>query len=242
MRPRVTITLVLVASWLAFSCGGAGTRTPAEGASGTGGVASVAGVAGSSLAGQSGASGAGAGGVGGAAGNAAGASGGPSGGAGAGSGGTSSGGAGEAAGGDGAAGAPDGSLGFPCGNATCLVGQACIRCVIGEQSQRVCAPHPERDATGHAEAIAACTPEPLTGFDDCDGPEDCEAGEYCVAREGADAFLRCRAAPSTQRSCCFTCGALADCTICRSDQDCPVGEACTRSIMDGLKGCALQLP
>lgn len=157
------------------------------------------------------------------------------------SGGQPAGGAAEA-GGAGAGGAAEGALGIECDGATCVIGQACVFCVTEDASGRICVPHPERDPTGYAAAIAGCASQPTESFDDCDGPEDCEPAQFCVARAGADAFMRCRDMPSTEHSCCFDCGALADCTICRNDQHCPEGEACSRVIDVGIKGCVVEQP
>lgn len=221
---------------MAGSCGGSGTRNAPQTNAGTGpSGGSGSGSAGPAIGGDAGS---GKGGKVGGAGSQAGTG---TSGVGAASGGERAGGAGGSGaaegGGDGAGGASQGPLGIECDAATCMIGQACVFCVTEDSSVRICVPHPERDATGYAAATEACASQPTQSFDDCDGPEDCEPHQFCVARAGADSFMRCRDMPSTLHSCCFDCGALADCTICRNDRDCPDGETCSRAIRDGFKGC-----
>jgi hypothetical protein len=132
-------------------------------------------------------------------------------------------------------------VGVGCEGVVCLPGQACILCVLegASTSERLCVPHPIDDPMGYASATTAC--RTTTVFNDCDGPEDCAAGEYCVAREGVDGFQRCRSMPSTELSCCFSCGALTDCTLCNTTEDCPDGEVCEPATSE-LMGCRRPLP
>ncbi|HXK20001.1 MAG TPA: hypothetical protein VNG33_19455 [Polyangiaceae bacterium] len=144
-----------------------------------------------------------------------------------------SGGAPADGGGGGAAGAPIGhGDGWPCGDQRCSTGQACVRCLVQNQTPQLCVPSPDQDPTGYAIAIKVCDAPPF-GRDDCDGPEDCAAGQYCVAREGT----RCQAEPSTTSFCCFTCDNIADCTLCHVDQDCPDGETCEPNQAANSNGC-----
>ena len=131
-------------------------------------------------------------------------------------------------------------LGFACDSARCSVGQACIRCVVGDAGSRRCVPNPAADPTGFAAATAECTKPPVTIFDECDGPEDCPGSQYCVAAELANGFMRCRNEPSSVNgSCCFACGAATDCTLCRSSADCPDNVACepAQFAPAGIMGC-----
>lgn len=227
---------LLCAPVVASSCGGAGTRNAAP-TNTDAGANTGSGASGAS--GHEGAS-AGAGGKVGAGGSNAGTSAGgndPAGGrepaADAGAGGSAA--AGNA--GDGAGGVAERPLGITCGVVTCAIGQACMFCVTEALSERRCVPHPESDPSGYAAAIEDCAPQPSDVFDDCDGPEDCGSNQFCVARAGEDGFVRCRDVPSTEHFCCFDCSALADCTICRNDQDCPESESCSRTINEDFKGC-----
>ena len=154
-------------------------------------------------------------------------------------GGQSGGSAGAPAGGSGGA---DADLGFQCGSAEhCDVGQACVRCMLSQDNSVLrCVPHPIDQPTGYAAAMADCLNSP-TSFDDCDGPEDCAPGEYCVAMEGAQGLSRCRSAPATGlKSCCFACDALTNCTLCKTNADCPASEKTCAPVLSGpasLKGC-----
>jgi hypothetical protein len=152
-----------------------------------------------------------------------------------GSGGESSGGA--AMGEGGAGGAPDRWLGVDCRDQRCLPGNVCVTCTGASGLQGLCAPHPTIDSDGYAEATAQCEPRPRE-YDECDGPEDCAENQYCVARQGGDdGGQRCRDMPSpASGSCCFTCGALPDCTLCRDDSDCPEGRSCS-VVYEALMGC-----
>ncbi len=238
--------VLLIAPASVWSCGGSSEKSandPAAGASSKAGTSVVAGMAG---AGQSGSS-----------------AGGKSSSGGSGEAGSSRGGAGQALGGAavagagaagatgvggtyaGAGGASDPYdpelLGFDCDSKRCTVGQACIRCVVGVTSSRLCVPSPSADPAGFETALAGCD-EPLsTVFNECDGPEDCPNSKYCVAAESESGFMRCRDEPSTATgSCCFACGALTDCTLCRSAADCPDNVACepAQSAPAGIMGCA----
>lgn len=130
-------------------------------------------------------------------------------------------------------------LGFACDSKRCTVGQACISCVVGDTSSRICVPSPAADPAGYAAATATCGKPLPTSFNECDGPEDCPATQHCVAAEGPNGFMRCRDQPSTQGSCCFACGALTDCTLCRSAADCPNNAACEPAQVApaGVMGC-----
>ena len=131
-------------------------------------------------------------------------------------------------------------LGFACDSARCSVGQACIRCFVGDVGLRRCVPSQSADPAGFAAATAECTKPLPTTFDECDGPEDCPAAKYCVAAEQSNGFMRCREEPSSANgSCCFACGALTDCTLCRSSADCPDHVACepAQSAPAGIMGC-----
>jgi hypothetical protein len=131
-------------------------------------------------------------------------------------------------------------LGFDCDSKRCAAGQACIRCFVGDTSSRICVPSPSGDPAGFATATAACE-QPLPKiFDECDGPEDCPGAQYCVAAESANGFMRCRDEPSAANgSCCFACGALTNCTLCRSAADCPENRVCepAQSAPAGIMGC-----
>jgi hypothetical protein len=151
-----------------------------------------------------------------------------------GGGGSSGGGSTGEAGADGA----DPLLGVECHNQRCLPGNVCVACPAPGGLEWLCVPHPVTEPAAHAEATAHCQPRPVD-YDECDGPEDCQADDYCVAREGIDGGQRCRDAPSpVSGSCCFTCGALPDCTLCRDDSDCPAGRTCA-VVYENLKGCKL---
>lgn len=130
-------------------------------------------------------------------------------------------------------------LGFECDLARCSVGQACFRCILGDVVSRKCVPSPSVDPAGFSEATLGCM-QPVV-FNDCDGPEDCPGFQYCVAAESGNGFMRCRNEPSSVNgSCCFACGALTDCTLCRSAADCPDHAACepAQSAPAGIMGCA----
>ena len=103
-----------------------------------------------------------------------------------------------------------------------------------------CVPHPLAQPANYAAAIADCLNSP-TSYDDCDGPEDCAPGEYCVAIEGSQGLSRCRSAPATgSKSCCFACNALTNCTLCKTNADCPASEKTCAPVQSGpagLKGC-----
>jgi hypothetical protein len=229
--PRVVALLALVAPALAWSCGGASKQSQGT----PGGAAGSSAQAASSMGGSAGAT---TGGKVGAGGSSAGMNrGGADAGGGQPVGDAGAGGNSAAAGGVGAGGAPDPLLGIECGDQLCSIGQACIRCQVEGMGEQLCVPHPEADPTGYAAAIEPCDPAPNSVFDDCDGPEDCPADQFCVAREGPDGFMRCRDMPSMQHSCCFACGALTDCTICRSDQDCPDDETCEPAQAADVLGC-----
>jgi hypothetical protein len=237
--------ILLITPVLIWSCGGSSeksTSNPGAGGSAKAGASSAAGTAG---AGQSGS-------------NTGGKS---SGNGGSGNAGTTQGGGGQAAGGMATAGASAAAgaggsdagagggaepwdpelLGFECDSKRCSVGQACINCFVGGSSSRICVPSPSGDAAGFATATAACE-QPLTkSFNECDGPEDCPETRYCVAAEGDYSFMRCRDEPSSAGgSCCFACGALTDCTLCRSAADCPDNVACepAQSAPANVMGCA----
>lgn len=130
-------------------------------------------------------------------------------------------------------------LGFDCDSKRCSVGQACLRCFVEGTSSRICVPSPAVSPTGFAAATETCDKPVTTVFDECDGPEDCPAAQFCVAAEGANGFMRCRDQPSTAGSCCFACGALTDCTLCRSAADCPGNAACqpAQAAPAGIMGC-----
>jgi hypothetical protein len=148
------------------------------------------------------------------------------------SGGTSGGGSTSGA----AAGGADPQIGVDCRNQRCIGGNVCVTCSTPSGLEWLCVPHPLAEPAAHAEATAHCAPPP-NGYDECDGPEDCGLDQYCVAREGVDGGKRCRDEPSPPSgSCCFTCGALPDCTLCRNDGDCPEGRSCT-VVFESLKGC-----
>ena len=140
------------------------------------------------------------------------------------------------------AGGADADLGFQCGSAEhCDIGKACVRCMLSQDNSVLrCVPHPIDQPTGYAAAMADCLNSP-TSFDDCDGPEDCAPGEYCVAMEGAQGLSRCRSAPATGlKSCCFACDALTNCTLCKTNADCPASENTCAPVLSGpasLKGC-----
>jgi hypothetical protein len=138
----------------------------------------------------------------------------------------------EVGGAAGAGGSPGDEDGWPCGDQRCSVGQTCIRCLIQSQTLPRCVPSPEQDPTAYASATAACEAPPFARVD-CDGPEDCATAQYCVAHEGT----RCQNQPSTMHFCCFSCDAITDCTLCRSDQDCPNGETCEPNEVADSKGC-----
>ena len=154
-------------------------------------------------------------------------------------GGQSGGSAGAPAGGSGGA---DADLGFQCGSAEhCDVGQACVRCMLSQDNSVLrCVPHPIDQPTSYAAALADCLNSPIS-YDDCDGPEDCAPGEYCVATEGTQGLSRCRSAPATGlKSCCFACDALTNCTLCKTNADCPASEKTCAPVLSGpasLKGC-----
>jgi hypothetical protein len=239
--------MLLIAPVSIWSCGGSSEKSTGNlgaGGSAKAGASSAAGTAG---AGQSGS-------------NAGGKSSGNGGGSGSGEAGTAHGGAGQAAGGApvaaaGAGGSDGGAggaaepwdpelLGFACDSKRCSVGQACIYCAVGASSSRICVPSPSADPAGFATAMAACDQPLSTSFNECDGPEDCPAKRYCVAAEGGEGFMRCRDEPSSATgSCCFACGALTDCTLCRSAADCPGNVACepAQSAPAGVMGCARRL-
>lgn len=130
-------------------------------------------------------------------------------------------------------------LGFACDSKRCSVGQACIRCFVEGTSSRICVPSPAVAPAGFAAATESCDKPLTTVFDECDGPEDCPAAQSCVAAEAANGFMRCRDQPSTAGSCCFACGALTDCTLCRSTADCPGNAVCqpAQSAPAGIMGC-----
>lgn len=131
-------------------------------------------------------------------------------------------------------------LGFACDLARCSVGEACVMCINGDTGGRKCVPSPTVDPSGFATATASCE-SVLPTFNECDGPEDCPGFQYCVAAESANGFMRCRNEPSSMNgSCCFACGALTDCTLCRSAADCPDNAACepAQSAPAGVMGCA----
>jgi hypothetical protein len=149
-----------------------------------------------------------------------------------GGGGSSGGGSTGEAGADGA----DPLLGVECDNQRCLPGNVCVACPAPGGLEWLCVPHPVTEPAAHADATAQCLPRPVD-YNECDGPEDCPPDDYCVARQGIDGGQRCRDAPSpASGSCCFTCGALPDCTLCRDDSDCPDGRTCA-VVYENLKGC-----
>jgi hypothetical protein len=240
---RAWAMLLLTAPAFIGSCGGASAKGPGNagvGGSTSGGASSVAGAPASTHGGSTAGSNPGQGGA---------VQGGEAQGSGAGQtmGGAASAQAGASAGGSsagaaGAAGAEHGDpelLGFDCDSIRCSVGQACIRCFVDGTSSRICVPSPTGAPADFAAATEACE-KPLTAsFNECDGPEDCPAAQYCVAAEGANSFMRCRDQPSIGGSCCFACGALTDCTLCRSAADCPNNAACqpAQSAPAGIMGC-----
>ena len=241
---RAWAMLLLTAPAFIWSCGGAsakGSGNAGVGGSTSGGASSLAGAPGSTHGGSTAGGNPGQGGA---------VQGGEAQGAGAGqtTGGAASAQAGASAGGSsaGAAGAAGAAehwdpelLGFDCDSRRCSVGQACIRCFVDGTSSRICVPSPAGAPADFATATEACA-KPLTAsFDECDGPEDCPVAQYCVAAEGANSFMRCRDQPSIGGSCCFACGALTDCTLCRSAADCPNNAACqpAQSAPAGIMGC-----
>jgi hypothetical protein len=147
--------------------------------------------------------------------------------------------AGAAAGGEGGA---DSELGFACGTAArCDRGRVCVSCSVGVLTNGVlrCVPHPVDDAAGYDEAVDDCVTDPR--YEECDGPEDCRSGEHCVAVAGPEGTMRCRGMPAdTNGSCCFACGALVDCTLCRTAADCPNPQDECEPVQSGpagLMGC-----
>lgn len=127
-------------------------------------------------------------------------------------------------------------LGVDCRDQRCVPGNVCVVCSAPSGLEWLCVPHPVTQPAAHAEATAQCEPQPAE-YDECDGPEDCQPAQYCVARQGIDGGQRCRDAPSpVSGSCCFTCGALPNCTLCREDSDCPEGRSCV-VVFEDLKGC-----
>jgi hypothetical protein len=248
---RAWAVLLLTGPALIWSCGGAsenGSGNPGVAGSPSGGASSVAGAAGSKQGGSTAGGSPGHGGASGGtahAGEAQGAGAGQATGGAASAGGAASTQAGASVGGS-AAGAAGASehwdpelLGFDCDSKRCSVGQACIRCFVNGTSSRICVPSPTAAPAGFAAATESCE-KPLTAiFDECDGPEDCAAAQYCVAAEGTNGFMRCREQPSIGGSCCFACGALTDCTLCRSAADCPNNAACqpAQSAPPGIMGC-----
>ncbi|HEX2871571.1 MAG TPA: hypothetical protein VHP33_09950 [Polyangiaceae bacterium] len=236
--------MLLIAPALIWSCGGSSEKSSSPGAGGSAkaGTSSVAGMAGvgqsgSNLGGKSSSGGSGE------AGSGRGGTGQPMGGAAIAAG---AGGAAEVGGSSAGAGGANEPydpelLGFECDSKRCAVGQACIRCVVGDTSSRLCVPSPSGDPAGFETALAGCDKPLSTVFNECDGPEDCPNSKYCIAAESANGFMRCRDEPSTATgSCCFACGAATDCTLCRSAADCPDNVACepAQSAPAGIMGCA----
>jgi hypothetical protein len=150
--------------------------------------------------------------------------------------------AGGGAGGEGATGEAGASgvdplLGVDCHGQHCELGDVCLPCPGAAALQWLCVPHPVTEPAAFAEATSQCEPPP-NEYRECDGPEDCSPGRFCVAKEGgADGGQRCRDEPSpVSGSCCFTCGALPNCTLCRDDGDCPDGRSCV-VVFEELRGC-----
>jgi hypothetical protein len=142
----------------------------------------------------------------------------------------------------GGAGGNDSEHGFDCGTAArCDPGQVCVSCSVGTLTNGVhrCVPHPVDDPTDYEEAVDDCLTEPK--YEECDGPEDCGSGEHCVAKAGNEGTMRCRSTPAEMDgSCCFACGALVDCTLCRTTTDCPDPQDECEPVQSGpagLMGC-----
>lgn len=238
-----TLVLALMAPALAWSCGGASEKHSGNAAgagSAQAGSSSTAGTPTTSQGGSAAPSKAGASGK---AGELSATGGTPHGGGGQAAGGTAqseAGAGGDAAGAGGRAWDPE-LLGFACDSKRCSIGQACVYCARAEGSFRICVPNPASDPAGFEAGTAICGEPRPTSFIECDGPEDCPATRYCVASEGAgNGGMRCRDEPSTVGgSCCFACGALTDCTLCRSSADCPDNVACepAQSAPAGIMGC-----
>jgi hypothetical protein len=137
---------------------------------------------------------------------------------------------------NGASGAGAGGVGgdgVECGDTQCQVGEVCASCRGPESILLICAAHPDTDPAGFAEATAECQND--AQLNDCDGPEDCGADQYCVAFGNT----RCSPEPPSRNFCCFSCGAVPECVLCRSDEDCPGGASCVE-VLDAPGGFGCQ--
>ena len=114
------------------------------------------------------------------------------------------------------------------GTDACVAGERCVACSTAEGSHWTCAPHPDEDPSGYEAATSKC--DSVIRYNECDGPEDCPDGRYCAntSGNGDGPGSRCLAEEDLPfpMPCCYTCGALPECTLCWNDLDCPDSLRC----------------